>query len=97
MNAVRKNLVGTEFFVFIDDVITFSKSAQEHAEELENVLQRFDKANLQLQPGKYVFAQPQVQYLGSCYLIRGFQPLQIRIKLWENTLSRRTSRMFRHF
>lgn len=29
-----------------------------------NVLQRFDKANLQLHPGIGVFAQHQVQYLG---------------------------------
>ena len=42
----------------------FSKSAQEHAQRLENVLQRFDKASLQLHLGKCVFAQPQLQYLG---------------------------------
>jgi len=29
-----------------------------------NVLHRYDEANMQLHPGKYVFAQPQVQYLG---------------------------------
>jgi len=29
-----------------------------------HVLERFDRANLQLQPGKCVFAQPQVEYLG---------------------------------
>ena len=31
---------------------------------LENVLLRFDEANLQLHPGKCVFAEPHVQYLG---------------------------------
>jgi hypothetical protein len=50
--------------VFIDDIVIFSKSAQEHALRLENVLQRLDKANLQLHPGKCVFAQPQINYLG---------------------------------
>jgi hypothetical protein len=50
--------------VFIDDVIIFSNTAEEHALRLENVLHRFDEANLQLYPGKCVFAQPQVQYLG---------------------------------
>jgi hypothetical protein len=59
-----KDVAGTECYVFIDDVLIFSKSAQELVERLENVLQRFDKASLQLQPGKCVFAQPQVQYLG---------------------------------
>jgi len=63
-DIVLKDLVGTECWVFIDDVIIFSRSVQEHAQRLENVLQRFDRANLQLHPGKSVFAQPQVNYLG---------------------------------
>ena len=64
MDTVLKNLVGAECFVFIDDVIVFSISAEEHARRLESVLQRFDKSNLQLHPGNCAFAQPQVQYLG---------------------------------
>jgi hypothetical protein len=64
MDVVLKSLVGTECYVFIDDAITPSRSAQKHVERLKNVLQKFDKAKLQLQPGKCVFAQPQVQYLG---------------------------------
>jgi hypothetical protein len=56
MDVVLKNLVGTECWVFIDNAIIFSKSAEEHAQRLENMLQRFDKANLQLQPEKCVFA-----------------------------------------
>jgi len=38
--------------------------AEEHALRLENVLRRFDEANLQLHPKKCVFAQPEVHYLG---------------------------------
>jgi hypothetical protein len=50
MDTVLKNLVGTDCFVFIDDSILFSSSAEEHARKLERVLQRFDRANLQLHP-----------------------------------------------
>jgi hypothetical protein len=64
MDAVLKNLIGVELWVYIDDIIVFSDTAEEHARRLENVFQRFEKANLQLHPGKCVFAQPQVQYLG---------------------------------
>jgi hypothetical protein len=39
-------------------------SAQEHALRLENVLLRFDNANLQLHLGKCEFAKSHVQYLG---------------------------------
>jgi len=65
MNVVLKNLVGTECFVFIDD-ISFSEPAEQHALRLENVLQRFDQTNLQLHPGKCVFAQPKVQLSRLC-------------------------------
>ena len=80
MDVVLKNLVGTECWVFIDDVIIFSKSAQKHAQRLENVLQRFDKANLQLHPGKCVFAQPQVQYLGFVLSEKGVSASPDKVK-----------------
>ena len=64
MDIVLRNLTGTECYVFIDDVILFADTTEGHARQLEHMLQRFEKANLQLQPGKCVFAQPQVQYLG---------------------------------
>jgi len=57
---VLRNLIGVQCYVFID---IFSKSV-EHAARLENVFERFDKANLQLHPEKSAIAQPQVNYLG---------------------------------
>ena len=50
-------------------MIVFADTIEEHARRLEHVLQRFEKANLQLQLGKWVFAQPQVQYL--VYIVSG--------------------------
>ena len=64
MDVVQNNLTGVKCWVFIDDIILFSKSAKKHAMIQEIVLQRFDKANLQLDPGKCKFAKSQVQYLG---------------------------------
>ena len=72
MDAVLKNLVGTECWVFIDDVVISSSTAEEHALRLENVLLIFDETNLQLHLGKCVFAQPQVQYFGYVLSERNF-------------------------
>jgi len=41
MDVVLKDLVGTECWVFIDDVIIFSRSMQEHVQTPENVLRKF--------------------------------------------------------
>jgi hypothetical protein len=54
MDVVIRNRIGVQCYVLIDDNI--SKSAEEHDARLENVLKRFDKANLQLHPGKYAIA-----------------------------------------
>jgi hypothetical protein len=63
MDVVLKNLTRVEAWVYIHDVIVFSKSAEEHDLGLENVPERFDSAN-QLRPRKCKFAKSQVQYLG---------------------------------
>jgi len=80
MDTVLKYLVGRDCFVFIDDIILFSSSAEEHARRLERVLQRFDRANLQLHPGKCMFAQPQVQYLGFVWSENGVAASPEKVK-----------------
>ena len=80
VDAVLKYLVGTECWVFIDDIIVYSKSAEEHAARLEKVLRRFEEANLQLHPGKCVFVQPQVQYLGFILSENGVTALPDKVK-----------------
>jgi hypothetical protein len=64
MDVVLRNLTGEFCFVFIDDILVFADTIEEHARRLDKVLQRFDKANLLLQPGKCTFVLPQVNYLG---------------------------------
>ena len=64
IDIVLRDLVDREYFVFIDDLIVYGKNIEEHASRLGHVLERFDRANLQLQPSMCVFAQPQLEYLG---------------------------------
>jgi len=54
MDLVLRDLVGNEYYVFIDDVIVYCNTIEEHARRLGHVLESFDRANLQLQPGKCV-------------------------------------------
>jgi len=97
LDTVLKNLVGTDCFVFKDDIILFSSSAEEHARRLESVLQRFEKANLQLHPGKCVFAQPQIQYLGSVLSENGVAASPEKVKAVQNFLTPTCVKEFRSF
>jgi hypothetical protein len=85
MDTILKDLVGTECSVYVDDVIVLSSSAEDHARRLENVLQRFDQATLQVHPGKFVFAQPQVQYLGFVWSQEGSTPSPEKVKALKIT------------
>ena len=50
----------------------------------KRVLQRFDRTNLQLHPGKCVFAQPQVQYLGFVLTEEGVAASPEKVKAVQN-------------
>ena len=78
MDTVLKVLLGTECCAYID-IVVFSSSADEHARRLEHT-HRFDRASLQLHPGKCVFAQPQVQYLGFVLSRNGIAPSPEKVK-----------------
>ena len=78
MDAVLKDLVGTECCVFINDVVIFSSIADEHAVGLENVLRRFVEANLQLHPGNVFSPNPRNSTWDMCYQREEFQPPLIK-------------------
>ena len=59
--------------VYIDDIIVFSDSLEDHEKHLHEVLTRLNKYNLRIQPPKCKFFMPEVPYLGhivSCTGIR---------------------------
>jgi hypothetical protein len=41
MDVLLRDLTGTECWIFIDDLILFSDTIEEHARRLEHVMQRF--------------------------------------------------------
>jgi len=51
-------------FVYLDDVIVFSRSPEEHLKHLDEVLTRLEKAGVTLEAAKGHFFQEEVEYLG---------------------------------
>jgi len=84
MDLVLKDLIGDKLHVFIDDVIIFSKTAEERAVRLERVLDRFDRTNLQLHPQKCSIARPQVNYLGCVLSQEGITASPDKVKAVQN-------------
>jgi hypothetical protein len=72
IELILAKLIGKECWVFVDDTIIFGCTAREHAER--HVLERFEKANLRLQPKKCTFAASKVEYLGHVLGRDGVRP-----------------------
>ena len=64
MQEVFRGLNWKFVLIYLDDVIVFSNSFNEHVDHLRQVFQRLREANLKLKPKKCTFAQEQVRYLG---------------------------------
>jgi len=97
MFLVLKDLTGTELWTFIDDVIIYSDTAEEHAKRLANVLERSRKANTQLQPRKCVFAKDKVTYLGFELSYRGIEASPEKVKAVKNFPIPRSVKVVRSF
>ena len=51
-------------FIYLDDVIIFSNSFEEHLDRLQKVLERIRQSGLKLSPKKCFFFQEKVKYVG---------------------------------
>ena len=59
---------------YLDDVIIYSSSFNEHLNRLSTVLCRLQQAGLTLKPSKCFFCRPSVPYLGYIASASGLQP-----------------------
>ena len=64
LNPTFHHLIGNCVLVFVDDILIYSKTLQEHKEHLSIVLQLLKEHQLFAKMSKCVFAVQQVEYLG---------------------------------
>eukprot|EP00727_Mastigamoeba_balamuthi_P002234 m51a1_g12007 hypothetical protein (480) ;mRNA; f:924-7245 len=72
MDLMLRGLTWERALVYIDDVILFSKSVEDHFALLEEVLAQFEKANLKLRLSKCHFFKDTVEFLGHQRTVRPY-------------------------
>ena len=71
MECVLAGLSPAQCLIYLDDIIAYGTSFEDHLEHLENVLTKLGKVGLKLKPTKCHFAQREVKYLGYLILKNG--------------------------
>ena len=64
MNQILRPYIDKFVLVFMDDILVFSKSIEEHRQHLRLVLQALKDARLYCKPKKCVFNEPEVEFCG---------------------------------
>ena len=64
MEVVFKGLIGKTCMLYIDDIVVYSKSEEEHVQHLEQMFARLREYNLRLNPSKCSFGLKRVKLLG---------------------------------
>ena len=64
MNEALKRLIGKYCFVYLDDIIIFGTTIEEHNQNLSIVFQRLQDTGLMLQLAKCEYLKPELEYLG---------------------------------
>ena len=74
METCLNNLNLKWCFIYLDDIVIFSKTQEEHIEHLDAVLQRLIDAGLKLKPSKCDLFKSKIVYLGHRVTADGIHP-----------------------
>ena len=71
-------------FMYLDDVLIFSKCCEEHLQHLKTVFQKFKEAGLKIKLSKCQFFKTQLHYLGHKISADGLELLQEKLEVIKN-------------
>src|SRR3954471_16219067 len=80
IDSVIAGLKWTVCLVYLDDIIIFSQTFEEHLNKLTLVFDRLREANLKLKGSKCRFCLPEVQFLGHTVGPEGIRPDPEKVK-----------------
>lgn len=80
MDSILRGLQGIHCLVYLDDIIIFSSSLQEHVEKLRKIFERLRQTNLKIQLDKSEFLRKEVLYLGHSITKDGLKPNNDKIE-----------------
>ena len=84
MQTVLRGLFPSKCLIYLDDIIVFGQTAEEHDRNLTEVLRRIQDAGLTLNPKKCCFLRNSVDYLGHQISAEGIKALPDKLETVQN-------------
>ena len=96
---INKVLMGCSSFAmgYLDDIIIFSKTEEEHLQHLEEIFVRLRKFGLKMKCEKCSFFKKHIQYLGHLVSEKGFKPLPEKLESIRKMPAPRTAKEVKQF
>ena len=89
MGHILRGLEYRFALIYIDDIIIFSKSVDEHLVHLEEVFRGLCDANVELNPKKCSFVKQRLEYLGHVVTPEGISPNPDKVRVIQETKTKK--------
>jgi hypothetical protein len=97
MNTIFASLVGKSVVVYLDDILVFSRTAQEHLFHLRQVLQILRENKFYAKMKKCTFFKPETNFLGHVVGEDGIKPDPMKVAVVNNWPAPKTVKEVRSF
>lgn len=97
MNNILHDFINKICLVYLDDIIIFSTSLQEHINSLTLIFERLRKANLKIQLDKSEFLKKETEFLGHIVTTAGVKPNPKKIECVVNFPIPKTTKQIKQF
>ena len=74
MNSILRDYIGKICYVYLDDIVIFSTSKEEHFDSLQKIFKRLQEENLKIQLDKSEFMKKETEFLGHIITDGGIKP-----------------------
>lgn len=97
MNHVLREYINKICVVYLDDILIFSTSIQEHIDSIDKIFKKLREANLKIQVDKCKFFSKETEYLGHVLTNEGIKPNNKKIEIIKNLNIPKTKKEIKSF